>query len=208
MKYHHFLCALALLSTAACASFKAAGDIQRGRPQLLFGDPDVALAYFQRAASIDENYVMRFRAFDEGVWTYVGRANYAAGRLTDARQALDRAVSQNRDDYLARLYLGLVLLRGGERTRGVGEIESGMKAIYTQLEHINYNTHYGKFWDPRREIRAEIERSLKMISGKDIDLERLAASGEWVGNRLEAEVERARRDEYNDLTTQMDGGRP
>ena len=83
-----------------------------------------------------------------------------------------------------------------------------MKSIYNDLEHINYYTYYGKFWDPRREIRSEIESSLRMISGKDVDLEKLAASGEWVGNRLEAEVERARRDEHNDLTTQMDGGRP
>ena len=195
----------AVISAGACASYQAAGEIQRGRPQLMFGDPQVALTHFQRASEIDQNYVMRFRAFDEGVWTYVGRAQYASGRLPEARQALDRALSQNRDDYLARLYLGLVLAKGEDRTRGLSEIEGGMKAIYNHLEHINYYTHYGKFWDPRREIRTEIARSLKMISGKDVDWPRLTASGEWVGNRLEAEVELARRDELNDLTTQMDG---
>ena len=104
----------------------------------MFGDPQVALAHFQHASEIDENYVMRFTAFDEGVWTYIGRAHYAMGRLPEARQALDRAVAQNRDDYLARLYLGLVLARGGDRARGVTEIESGMKSIYNHLEHINY----------------------------------------------------------------------
>ena len=113
--------------------------------------------------------------------------------------------SQNGDDYLARLYLGLVLAQGEDRGRGLSEIESGMKSIYDHLEHINYYTYYGKFWDPLREIRAEIAHSLKMISGKDIDWPGLTASAEWVGNRLEAEVEPARRDEHNDLTTQMDG---
>ena len=149
---------------------------------------------------------MRFSAFDEGVWTYIGRANYATGRLPEARQALDRALSMNRDDSLARLYLGLVLAKGDDRGGGLREIESGMKGIYDQLEHINDYTHFGKFWDPRREIRSEIQSSLKMISGKDDDLKKLTESGEWVGITLEAEVERARRDELDDLTRQMDGG--
>ena len=55
------------------------------------------------------------------------------------------ALSQNRDDYLARLYLGLVLAKGEDRGRGLSEIESGMKSIYDHLEHINYYTYYGKF---------------------------------------------------------------
>ena len=195
-----------LLSAAGCASFQAAGEVQRGRPQLIYGDPKVALAHFQRASDIDSNFVMRFRAFDEGVWTYVGRANYATGQLSEARQALDRALSMDRDDSLARVYLGLVLAEGEDRSGGLREIGSGMKGIYDQLEHITYYTSYGKFWDPRREIRSEIENSLKMISGKDVDWPKLTASAEWVGTKLEAEVELARRDEFNDLTTQMGGG--
>lgn len=197
-----------LLSAAGCTSYQAAGEIQRGRPQLLWGDPKVALAHFQRASEIDANYVMRFRAFDEGVWTYIGRANYATGQFGEARQALDRALSMNRDDSLARLYLGLVLAKGDDRSGGLREIESGMKSIHDQLEHITRYTHYGQFWDPRREIRSEIEGSLKSISAKDVDIRKLTESGEWVGARLEAEVEKARRDEYEDLTRQMDGGRP
>jgi len=44
-----------------------------------------------------------------------------------------------------------------------------------------------------------------MISGKDIDWPWLTARGEWVGNRLDAEVEPARRDEMNDLTPNRSG---
>lgn len=194
--------------SAGCASFQAAGEVQRGRPQLMFGDPKLALAHFQRASELDSGYVMRFRAFDEGVWTYIGRANYATGRLPEARQALDRALSMNRNDNLARLYLGLVLAKSEDRTTGLREIEGGMKGIYDHLEYITANTHYGQFWDPRREIRSEIQGSLKMISGKDVDWNRLTESGDWVGKRLEEEADRARRDEHEDLTRQSEGGRP
>ena len=59
----------------------------------MFGDPQVALAHFQRASEIDENYVMRFRAFDEGVWTYIGRAHYATG---DSQKRVKRWIAPYR----------------------------------------------------------------------------------------------------------------
>lgn len=209
MKQTHLFGLLAVLfGLAGCASFQAAGEVQRGRPQLIFGDPKVALAHFQRASELDSGYVKRFRAFDEGVWTYVGRANYATGRLPEARQALDRAISMNRNDNLARLYLGLVLTKSEDRTAGLRELETSMKAIHEHLEYITANTHYGQFWDPRREIRSEIQSSLKMISGKDVDWNSLTESGDWIGKRLEEEADRARRDEHEDLTRQSEGGRP
>ncbi|MBM4260170.1 MAG: hypothetical protein FJ145_01895 [Deltaproteobacteria bacterium] len=208
MKRTHLFGLLAVLfGVAGCASFQAAGEAQRGRPQLIFGDPKVALAHFQRASELDSGYVKRFRAFDEGVWTYVGRANYAAGRLPEARQALDRAISMNRNDNLARLYLGLVLTKGEDRTAGLREIEGGMKGIYNDLEYITANTHYGQFWDPRREIRSEIETNLRLISGKDADLKRIVENGEWVGRSLEEEADRAQRDEREDQTRDGDNGR-
>jgi Tetratricopeptide repeat len=67
----------------------------------------MALAYFQHVAETDPNYVVHFVVFDQGVWTYLGRAQYLTGNLGEARQSLERAVSQRNDDYLARLYLGL-----------------------------------------------------------------------------------------------------
>lgn len=197
-----------LLTGAGCASFQAAGEVQRGRPQLAYGDPKIALAHFQRASELDSGYVMRFRAFDESVWTYVGRANYAAGQLREARQALDRALSLNRSDDLARLYLGLVMVKSEDRTGGLREMSSGMKGIYDNLEYIAANTHYGQFWDPRREIRDEIQTSLKITSGKDVDWNRLTETGEWIGKRLEDEADRAHKDEHEDLTRQSGGGRP
>ncbi len=191
----------------SCASSQAGSDILAGRQALLINKPDVALTHFQRAAEMDPNFVMGFGVFQEGVWTYVGRANYATGKLPEARQALERALSRYQDDYLARLYLGLVVARDGDRQRGLKEIESGMRGIYDWLEHIAYNTFYGQFWDPRREIRSEIQRGLAMISGKDIDWQKLIASGEWVGAKMEDEIDRARRDEINEREMRMTSAR-
>ncbi len=73
---------------SACASFQVGGDIQKGRLALMYGDPNVALEHFQRAANSDPNYLLDFSIFDEGAWTYVGRAYYAMGKLPEAQQAL------------------------------------------------------------------------------------------------------------------------
>jgi tetratricopeptide (TPR) repeat protein len=153
------------------------------------------LPYFDRAVQTDPNFIMGFGAFREGAWTYVGRANYGIGKLPEAKQALERALAQDSSDNLARLYLGLVLVRDGERQAGAKQIEGGMRGLYDWLEYITYNTSYGTFWDPRREIRSEIQANLAMLSGKDIDWQKLIAGGEWVGLKMEDEIDRARRDE-------------
>jgi len=61
-----------LLLFSGCVSFQVGGDIQKGRLALMYGDPNVALEHFQRAANSDPNYLLDFSIFDEGAWTYVG----------------------------------------------------------------------------------------------------------------------------------------
>ena len=182
----------------SCTSARLAGEMQTGRQALLKNQPDVASTYFQHVAETDPDYVMRHGGFEEGVWTYVGRAQYLTGNLPEARQSLEKALSRDNDDYLARLYLGLTLARSGDQTRGLKEIEGGMKGIFHQLQLIiAYNTP-GQYWDPDGKIRAEIQRSLAMIAGKEIDWQKLISSGEWVGLKMEEESDMARRDEIND----------
>src|SRR5258705_10058132 len=60
------------------------GQIQAGRRDLLYGDPNNALSHFQRAAEQDPHYLY-YGAFPQGVWTYVGGAYYSTGRLSEAR---------------------------------------------------------------------------------------------------------------------------
>jgi tetratricopeptide (TPR) repeat protein len=177
----------------------AGSQVQAGRRDLLYGDPNYAVVHFQRAAELKPDYLY-YSVLPQSVWTYVGRAHYATGRLSAARQAFERAVSHSDQDNLAKLYLGLVLARDGDQPRGLKEIEGGMRGIHDWLDYIEqrFGFSYGRFWDPRREIRSEIESDLAMIS-KGIDLPKLIANGEWVGRQMEEEIDRARRDEADEL---------
>jgi tetratricopeptide (TPR) repeat protein len=166
---------------------------------LLYGDPNAAIASFQRAAELDSNHLY-FSVLPQGTWTYLGRAYYIAGKYPEARQALERAMSLHNGDNMAKLYLGLTLTRSGDRQEGLKEIEIGLRGLHDWLDYVNQYAafSYGQYWDPSREIRTEIQNSLTMISGKDIDWQKLIASAEWVGRKMEEEIDIARRQEARD----------
>ncbi len=206
-----FILPFALLMLSACVSFQAGGEIQHGRMALMYGDPNVALAHFQRAAEIDPNYRYDFSILSQGVWTYVGRAYYAAGKFSEARNALERAHSRYGDDYLAQLYLGLVLARDGDRPRGLKEMTAGFKGLEDWFNHLDRYHPYARFWDPGGQIRSEIQRSLAMVSGKESNWQELIASGEWLGKTMEEEIdlsERQRRFEETRDGDDRDGNQP
>jgi hypothetical protein len=75
------------------------------------------------------------------------------------------------------------------------ELDSGMKGLYDWLEDMNRAMAYTAFWDPLREIRSEIEKDRQMLSGKDVDRPQLISSAEWIGKRMEEEIDLVRRDE-------------
>jgi len=183
------------LAVSGCASFQVGSQFQAGRQALLRNNPEQALAYFQRAAQMNPDYVFQAESFREGIWTYLGRAQYATGKLPDARRSFEQALSKNKDDYMARLFLGLTLARNGDRSAALKEIQSGLKELYDWLEYKNATQPFDALWDPSREIRSEIEKDLAMISAKDIDWPKLVSSAEWVGKRMEEEIDYVRRDE-------------
>ena len=156
-----------LLFFSACA---VDTKVQQGRMALLYGDPEIALGSFQSAAELDPNRFY-FSVFPEGIWTYVGRADYAREQYPEARQALERAISLHKDDNMAKLYLGLTLARSGDRQRGLKEIEDGLRGLHEWIDYVNQYaaSSYGQYWDPINEIRSEIQNSLTMISAKEID---------------------------------------
>ena len=188
------------LSLSGCAAFQTGTDVESGRKAFLIGNNEAALFYFQNAAQRDPRYVYGF-ALPQGVWSYVGRSEYATGKFPQARESLERALSMNKDEDVARLYLGLTLARSGNREEALKVIEAGMKGLYDQIEYITQANRwtYGRFWDPRGEIRSAIQGDLAMLSGKEIDLQTLIADGEWLGKRVEQEIDWARRDEREEL---------
>jgi hypothetical protein len=44
-----------------------------------------------------------------------------------------------------------------------------------------------------------------MLSGKEVDLKKLIADGEWLGKRVEEEIDLARRDEREDKLRDTSG---
>jgi tetratricopeptide (TPR) repeat protein len=206
-------CSLALFSLlvvlAGCTSLQVGGEVQYGRQALLKGSNETALGYFYSAAQRDPNYVYATGSSPkQGVWSYVGRSEYLTGRLPEARQTLERALASNREEDITRLYLGLTLAREGDRQRGLKEIESGMRGIDSFLNYINQAQRFsiGQYWDPGRAIRSAIQGDLAMISGKDLDWQRLIADTEWLGIRMELESDLARRQEA-EARSRESGGR-
>jgi tetratricopeptide (TPR) repeat protein len=199
---------LTLFSVAACASFRVAGDVQAGRQALLIDNTEQALAYFQRAVERDPNYLFISDAFRESVWTYLGRAQYRAGRFREAQESFQRAFAVYPDDFMARLYLGLTLARLENRSDGLRETQAGLKAMHEWLEYMQVSRAYTAYWDPLRQIRSEIEKGLDTVGGKDVDWPKLIESAEWIGQQMEIEVDRVRQDERRFRDREFDRDRP
>jgi tetratricopeptide (TPR) repeat protein len=196
---------------AGCISHRTGGEVQSGRQALLEGKNETALGYFYSAAQQDPNYVYATGSSPrQSVWSYVGRSEYLTGRFPEARKNLERVLAANQQEDIARLYLGLTLAREGDRQRGLKEIEGGMRGINGFLDYINQAQRYsiGQFWDPDRDIRSAIQSDLAMISGKDLDWQRLTANTEWLGIRMEQESDLARRQEAYDRMRDGEGRQP
>ncbi|HWP60534.1 MAG TPA: tetratricopeptide repeat protein [Candidatus Acidoferrales bacterium] len=182
---------LAAFTTGCGSSLRAGGELQPGRYALHRGDQKSALAHFQRAAEIDPNYVTDFTLLKQGVWTYVGRAYYDAGNYAEARKAFERASSLHPDDYMADLYLGLALLREGNRDAGQKEVASGLRGLASWLEYVDAYHDDGRYWDPSRIIRTQIDEDLRFMSGKEINPKDIIARGERIGEKMEREIDMA-----------------
>ena len=125
------LCAL----LSACTTMQAGSAFSSGRRALFAGDDEAALGFFQTAAEGDPNFVFATGSSPrQSIWSYVGRAEYLTDRFPQARQSLERALSGDREENIARLYLGLTSIEEGDRQRGLKEIESGMRGITSFLD--------------------------------------------------------------------------
>jgi tetratricopeptide (TPR) repeat protein len=177
-----------LLFISGCSG--VGGDVLAGRNALQTGRPNDAVGYLARAADIDPNYRLPYRV-PPGVLALLGRAYLETGRDKEARQTLEKAVNVDKDDPFAHLYLGIAMLKTGDRERGRKEIEVGLKTIDDTLEYFAEDRVYGIFWDPGMEIRNDIRQSL----GAKLDDTQLAMAGERIGRQFDEEIDKARRDQ-------------
>jgi len=187
------LFAFFLLLAAGCANFHVAGQVARGREALLREDPKSALAHFRTAAEMDPDFYLNWSLLQQGVWTYVGRAYYGTGDLGAARGALEKATTLYSWDNMARLYTGLVLLRENDRARGLKEVDAGLLGFYNWINYVNvYQRPDGSFWDPGGFIKQRIESARGLIQAKDVNVAEVIAAGEYIGWRMEKEMDFAR----------------
>ena len=197
MKLIYFLAGLSLsVLLSACAAFQSAGDISQGREAMFTGNYQAALGLFQGAEQVDPNFIFG-NDLREGVLSYVGRAQYLTGNYAQARQTLEKALSQHKGDNVARLYLGLTWARQGEHQKGLQNIDAGMKGIYDFVNYITetFRFSYGQDWDLGRGIRSAIEKDRAMIAGGKVDWPTLIADGESIAMKIEREPDIVRRDE-------------
>jgi tetratricopeptide (TPR) repeat protein len=86
------------------------------RARLERGEVDAALAALR-------GFAARHPEAASALAQLVGRAHYANGDLPAARAALEQAIAHRDEDALAHFYLGLVLVRSGEREAAGRELE-------------------------------------------------------------------------------------
>ena len=187
-------CLVSLIFVFGCGSLQVAGDVQAGRNALQIGRPEDAIAYLVRAAAQDADYKIPYR-LGENVLTYLGRAYYETGRDKDARATLEKRLSRDSEDHSARLYLGLTLLRDGDRDRGGREIQSALKGIYNSIDSLAADSLSGPYWDPGRQIRGDIQRATTLKS----DSAELVSLAQRIGKSVDEETDRVRRDENRTL---------
>jgi tetratricopeptide (TPR) repeat protein len=166
----------------------------------------LALPHFQRASQLDPDYILNFTPLTQGMWTYVGRSHYAMGNLTEARKALEQALSRTEHDHFARLYLGLILGRDGDRQRGLRQTETALEGFHGLLDD-NYHPD-ARFWDSTGELRSVIRKQLASISGKEVNWPELISTGEWLGQQLEEEIDLSARLKQLEETRDSDNESP
>ena len=178
---------IGLLTAQGCASLSVGQDVQSGRNALQTGRSSEAVSFLARAAAQDPNYTLPYR-MREGVLTYLGRAYYETGRDADARATLEKALAKDKDDHLASLYLGLTLVRMGERERGAKELQSGLRGIHELLDYLASDNFSGIFWDPNRMIRNDIKTALEQKTASP----EMIAAAQRVGSLVDREIDKAR----------------
>jgi len=184
-----------LIIISGCASLQVANEVQLGRNALQTGQPQAAVGYLRRAAELDPNYKTPY-SIRESVWTYLGRAYYEVGNFPEARRALEKALSDDNDDPLARLYLGLTLLRSSDEQKGRRETEIGLREIDNLVNRLASSPSNGIYWDPTWQIRSDIQRVLN--ANGMLESSELITLAERVGSQLDEEIDTVRRVEARD----------
>jgi tetratricopeptide (TPR) repeat protein len=210
MKEYMWLLFVVMGFVSACGGvFQAGSDVQSGRLAFSIGNYQMARTYFAQAAQVDPNYVYNSDLPGGSIQSYLGRADYETKRYASARRLLQQALAINKNDNVARLYLGLTLAQMGDRENGLKEIQAGLKGLYDWIVYVRKNfsagNEYGQFWDQNGTIRAAIQVDLSMIASGQIDWPKLLADGASIGKQMDNEIDVAMTDQRIIVTEAISG---
>ena len=196
MKPMALICGWLMLAWVhGCAGSQAAHQIQQGRLALLTGKPDIAVQHFEKAVALDNRN--SGSPLEESTWTYLGSAYYATKNYPLARQAFEKALAQNKEDDIARLYLGLVGARDGMNDSSRQDIQSGLQGIYNRIEYIKSFAYAGEFWDPSGRLSTETLALIKSVAAPQVDSKIVIPRIEQLTLAIENEIDQVQRDELN-----------
>jgi tetratricopeptide (TPR) repeat protein len=85
-----------------------------------------------------------------------------------------------------------------QTARAAKELAVALAGLRDDLDTFLANSLQGRFWDPGGELRKEIRNELALLSARDQDWKKIIANGEWLGEKLEEEIDKAREDESKD----------
>jgi tetratricopeptide (TPR) repeat protein len=172
--------------TGCAASFQGGSDIAQGRQALFRGDYPAALGYFQSAEKAGPNYIFGTE-LREGVFSYLGRAQYLNGQLPAARSTLQQALAAHRSDNLARLYLGLTVAKQGDQKAAATDIQSALKGMDDFLNYIinTFSDSFGSFYDQSGSLRKSIAINQPMLASGKFDWATLIANCETLAINYE-----------------------
>lgn len=185
---------LSLALLAGCASFGTSIDIAAGRRALIVQNYPQALSHFEKAAKLDPDYVTTFTEFPENVWTYVGRSYYGSGDLPRARAALEQSVKMHPNAILGHVYLGLVQMRQGEIQPGLDNAGKGLRLLHQWFQQLDATNRFSDYWDPSNVIRNTTKELIEQIRARDVPWRQIASKLDWLGQKMEREIDLSSRD--------------
>ena len=181
-----------LVLLSGCGAFQASSAIKLGRQELFRGQNQDALESFEVAARNDPGHSFGIDR-PEGVFSYLGRAQYLNGQYVQARESLERDLARDQGNSLSRLYLGLTLVRLNDRQNGLYNMVWGLTGIRHYINYVTKDaTDSRRFWDRHNQIREAIASALKMAESPDINWDSLIVFSERIALAWEQEPDFAR----------------
>jgi tetratricopeptide (TPR) repeat protein len=183
------LFSLSVLVSACGGAFQAKSVIALGRQELFRGQNQDALESFEVAARADPGYSFGDDR-PEGVFSYLGRAQYLNGQYAQARQSLERDLAGDPVNSLSRLYLGLTLVRLNEREKGLYDIVWGLTGIRHYINYVISDANANdirRSWDRHNQIRDAIASAVKMAETPNVNLNALIVFSERIALAWERE---------------------